>query len=630
MGVAQAKLIPPKVRRVFAPKKSKPSAPAKVAVPQPPVIQKSEKSIVDEDFEDLPANIAFNDIYELEEKLGSGTYATVYKCRRRGSQLRRAVKVLHLQKISRQERLLIEEEISILKSLNHDGIVRLHHVFRNPRRIYIVQELCAGGELFDSIVERSRYSEADAREAMRAIMEAISYAHARGVVHRDLKEPYDEKVDVWAAGAILFCLLAGYQPFEDKSMPMMLAKIKRGFYSLRHPVFRQVSDEAKDLIKHMLVVDPRRRVTARACLEHKWFALNSEKLDRELTTAQDMLKEQINSRKFRLKSVAGAIILANRLSLLRTGESLSQRKSSFGDSTASSSSLTSATTRSTASSISSSNASLDSFAQSSPANSSLLGTTPSSAHASPPLSAAPTIRTTSTPSGSPPPQSPVISATPTGSRHLHPPTRKPATPSTLVMGSTTTITTTTITKEKTTTHTTVGRLSGSPVPVSGVNQSSPILVPIAPGIEGLDDFYQEQRARRLQEAGSQPLSQTAAACAAKTVNTEKTGRQNICMKPHEDTENITQKNQSRTEQPSSPTSPCQSQEASITEKIGSESSVSSTKSTFRKCNDSNSRNEENCVFDNMSGYSNGGKQNREMSGNTSRRVSFRSLTEGRG
>lgn len=180
-------MIPPKVRRVFAPKKSKPSAPAKVAVPQPPVIQKSEKSIVDEDFEDLPANIAFNDIYELEEKLGSGTYATVYKCRRRGSQLRRAVKVLHLQKISRQERLLIEEEISILKSLNHDGIVRLHHVFRNPRRIYIVQELCAGGELFDSIVERSRYSEADAREAMRAIMEAISYAHARGVVHRDLK-----------------------------------------------------------------------------------------------------------------------------------------------------------------------------------------------------------------------------------------------------------------------------------------------------------------------------------------------------------------------------------------------------------------------------------------------------------
>lgn len=379
----------------------------------------------------------------------------------------------------------------------------------------------------------------------------------------------------------------------------------------------------------MLVVDPRRRVTARACLEHKWFALNSEKLDRELTTAQDMLKEQINSRKFRLKSVAGAIILANRLSLLRTGESLSQRKSSVSDSTESSSSLTSATTRSTASSISSSNASLDSFAQSSPANSSLLGTTPSSAHASPPLSAAPTIRTTSTPSGSPPPQSPVISSTPTGSRHLHPPTRKPAPPSTPVVESTTTITTTTITKEKTTTHTTVGRLSGSPVPLSGVNQSSRILVPIAPGIEGLDDFYQEQRARRLQEAGSQPLSQTAAACSAKTVNTEKTGRQNICMKPHEDTENITQKNYSRTEQPSCPTSPCQSQEASITQKIGSESSVSSSKSTFRKCIDSNSRNEESCVPDNRSGYSNGGKQNREMCVNTSRRVSFSSLTEGR-
>ena len=142
----------------------------------------------DVDYEELPPTMGFHDVYDLEEKLGTGTYATVYKCRRRhGSKKRRAVKVIHLKEMEEEDRQMIEEEISILKSLHHQYIVRLHHVFRNERRIYIVQELCAGGELFDSIVARMRYSEADARQAMRAILEAVSYAHGRGIVHRDLK-----------------------------------------------------------------------------------------------------------------------------------------------------------------------------------------------------------------------------------------------------------------------------------------------------------------------------------------------------------------------------------------------------------------------------------------------------------
>jgi serine/threonine protein kinase len=149
-----------------------------------------EEGKEDSDYEELPPTMGFHDVYELEEKLGSGTYATVYKCRRRhgkGSKRRRAVKVIHLKHMEEEDRRLIEEEISILKSLHHQYIVRLYHVFRNERRIYIVQELCAGGELFDAICERLRYSEADARQVMRAILEAVSYAHGRGIVHRDLK-----------------------------------------------------------------------------------------------------------------------------------------------------------------------------------------------------------------------------------------------------------------------------------------------------------------------------------------------------------------------------------------------------------------------------------------------------------
>lgn len=141
-----------------------------------------------EDVDNKTPKIGFHDVYALEEKLGNGAYAKVYRCRRRqGSKEYCAVKVIDLKDMKEEDRQLIEEEISILKSLDHPYIVRLLHVFRNGRRIYIVQELCAGGELFDAIVTRVRYSEEDARQVMRAIMEAVSYAHGRGIVHRDLK-----------------------------------------------------------------------------------------------------------------------------------------------------------------------------------------------------------------------------------------------------------------------------------------------------------------------------------------------------------------------------------------------------------------------------------------------------------
>ena len=108
-------------------------------------------------------------------------------CVHRKTKERCAVKIVDTTKLNVDDARHLEDEIDILKSLNHMHIVKLNHVFRTERTIYIVQELCAGGGLFDRIVEKTHYNEGDARELVRRVLSAVSYAHAQGIVHRDLK-----------------------------------------------------------------------------------------------------------------------------------------------------------------------------------------------------------------------------------------------------------------------------------------------------------------------------------------------------------------------------------------------------------------------------------------------------------
>ena len=125
--------------------------------------------------------------YKIEATIGRGTFATVKRAKHRETGERFAVKVLAKRRMSEEDKANMITEIDILKSMDHPNIVRLIEVFEDERHWCLVMELMKGGELFDKILEIDQFTEREARDAVAALLDAISYCHAKGVIHRDIK-----------------------------------------------------------------------------------------------------------------------------------------------------------------------------------------------------------------------------------------------------------------------------------------------------------------------------------------------------------------------------------------------------------------------------------------------------------
>ncbi|KAF7648175.1 hypothetical protein LDENG_00160950, partial [Lucifuga dentata] len=219
----------------------------------------------------------------------------------------------------------LEREARICRLLKHPNIVRLHDSISEEGYHYLVFDLVTGGELFEDIVAREYYSEADASHCIQQILEAVLHCHQMGVVHRDLKpenlllasklkgaavkladfglaievqgdqqawfgfagtpgylspevlrkDPYGKPVDMWACGVILYILLVGYPPFWDEDQHRLYQQIKAGAYDFPSPEWDTVTPEAKDLINKMLTINPAKRVTATDALKHPWICQRS-------------------------------------------------------------------------------------------------------------------------------------------------------------------------------------------------------------------------------------------------------------------------------------------------------------------------------------------------------------------
>ncbi|XP_050393885.1 calcium/calmodulin-dependent protein kinase type II delta chain isoform X7 [Patella vulgata] len=265
--------------------------------------------------------VKFNDIYELKEELGKGAFSIVRRCVQKASGLEFAAKIINTKKLSARDHQKLEREARICRLLKHSNIVRLHDNIQDDGFHYLVFDLVTGGELFEDIVAREFYSEADASHCMQQILESVNYCHQHGIVHRDLKpenlllaskakgaavkladfglaievqgdqqawfgfagtpgylspevlrkDPYGKPVDIWACGVILYILLVGYPPFWDEDQHRLYAQIKSGAYDYPSPEWDTVTPEAKNLINSMLTVNPAKRINASEALKHPWI-----------------------------------------------------------------------------------------------------------------------------------------------------------------------------------------------------------------------------------------------------------------------------------------------------------------------------------------------------------------------
>mmetsp|Transcript_27737 Transcript_27737/g.36092 ORF Transcript_27737/g.36092 Transcript_27737/m.36092 type:complete len:523 (-) Transcript_27737:190-1758(-) len=293
-------------------------------VNSPDVVTDPEKSFV-LDGETLYRYADVRKYYHLGSKIGEGTYASVMKCTEQFTEKKYAVKQVNLALLNKQERKDLSRELEILSKMRNKYIVRLQEVFEHKNVVYMIQELLTGGELFEKILERKRFSEPEAKNVLNGIGSALAYCHSKGVVHRDIKpenvlligkedssavklidfgfahylpedrnlkllcgtpgyvapemlkdDGYREQVDIWALGVIMYIMLAGFPPFNiDDDQPggreRLFEQIKKANYTFPSPYWDSVSEEAIDLISNLLEADPTKRLTAQQALDHEWM-----------------------------------------------------------------------------------------------------------------------------------------------------------------------------------------------------------------------------------------------------------------------------------------------------------------------------------------------------------------------
>ena len=269
---------------------------------------------------------ALTEEYEPEGQLGEGGYGQVYLVRHKKMNLLRAMKVISVKSKTSEKKT--DEEIELLKQLDHPNIVKLFEYFSDDDKYYLITEYCKGGDLFDLIKKKRTFSELSASYIMFQIFRALIYCHnTHHLVHRDIKPEnivvfrknnatddlydvklidfgiskifnkvekkndnkiigslkymapevfegkYDEKCDIWSCGVILYILVMEEYPFNGKDDKEIIKKIKKGKYSFPDDFIEKSSNELRELIAKCLTLDPSKRISAKDALNDKFFNL---------------------------------------------------------------------------------------------------------------------------------------------------------------------------------------------------------------------------------------------------------------------------------------------------------------------------------------------------------------------
>ena len=260
----------------------------------------------------------------------------------------RAIKKLPKNRIKHPERL--QTEIDVMKTSDHPYIVKLYEVWEDDRYIYLVQECCNGGELFNYIIKKKKLTEREAATIFHQLLTAVNYLHQNNIVHRDLKPEnllfanedcdlgllklcdfglakncvntskkmvskigtpfyiapevlgnagYGPSCDLWSCGVILFILLSGVPPFFGNTEARIFEKIRNATFDFKRPEWSSVSESAKDLIRNLLVVNPEVRFNMEQTLAHPWISSNESVSDAPLEINLESLQDFTNGNRLR-------------------------------------------------------------------------------------------------------------------------------------------------------------------------------------------------------------------------------------------------------------------------------------------------------------------------------------------
>ncbi|XP_068940096.1 calcium/calmodulin-dependent protein kinase type 1 isoform X1 [Petaurus breviceps papuanus] len=307
------------------------------------------------------------DIYEFRDVLGTGAFSEVILAEEKTTQKLVAIKCIAKKALEGKESS-IENEIAVLHKIKHPNIVALDDIYECGGHLYLIMQLVSGGELFDRIVEKGFYTERDASQLICQVLDAVKYLHDMGIVHRDLKpenllyysleedskimisdfglskmevsgsvlstacgtpgyvapevlaqKPYSKAVDCWSIGVIAYILLCGYPPFYDENDAKLFEQILKAEYEFDSPYWDDISDSAKDFIRHLMEKDPEKRFTCEQALQHPWIAGDTA-LDKNI---HQSVSEQIkkNFAKSKWKQAFNATAVVRHMRRLQLGTS---------------------------------------------------------------------------------------------------------------------------------------------------------------------------------------------------------------------------------------------------------------------------------------------------------------------
>ena len=300
--------------------------------------------------------------YKKLNFLGEGSFASVYRVQNRYTDAICAMKIINKNyscSVSDEKEIL--NEINILRTMDHPGILKIFEFYSNQQSYSIVTELCPGGELFQQIIDKGPFTEKYSAYVMYQIFSAVNYCHKMHIVHRDLKpenilivnkdkdgfptikicdfgtskifekgavqrklvgssyyiapevlkKHYNEKCDIWSCGVILYILLSARPPFGGQDDNDIMERVATGVYDLESPPFDKVSASALDLIRKLLTMDVNERITAEQALNHPWFKENKSQEYYNKIKDNDTMKELIeNLKKYKRTSIIQETALA--------------------------------------------------------------------------------------------------------------------------------------------------------------------------------------------------------------------------------------------------------------------------------------------------------------------------------